>query len=80
MRNLLDRSTVRNPRRQRLAKHLHECGPRPVLEALLAVEAGQSLDATLEDFGRLPAPIYHALGADQLAIDSLAVINGGSAA
>src|SRR5262245_26343008 len=49
------------PRRQRLAAHLHRCGPRPVLEALLAVERGQSLDLVLEDFARLQPDIYEAV-------------------
>jgi hypothetical protein len=54
---------MRSARRIRLSTHLHAAGPRPVLEALLAVESGQDLDAVLEDFGRIPADIYHAVGA-----------------
>jgi hypothetical protein len=53
----------RTARRRHLSAHLHSAGPRPVLEALLAVESGQDLDAVLEDFGRIPAGIYHAVGA-----------------
>jgi hypothetical protein len=37
-----------------------------VLEALLAVEAGHSLDAVLEDFARLTPETYRAAGADML--------------
>lgn len=58
----------RSARRQRLVAHLWACGPRCILEALLAVEAGQSLDEVLEDFGRLPPEIYTAIGADKLPI------------
>ena len=54
---------LRSVRRRHLCTHLHSSGPRPVLEALLAVERGQDLDAVLEDFGRISADIYHALGA-----------------
>ena len=67
----------RNVRQQRLAKHLHACGPRPVLEALLAVAVGNQLDRVLDDFARLPPEVYWALGADRLAIDDVLVIDGG---
>jgi hypothetical protein len=53
----------RTSRRIRLSEKLHAAGPRPVLEALLAVAYGQDLDAVLEDFGRLHADYYHILGA-----------------
>jgi hypothetical protein len=62
-RRVIERRTAR---RQCLARHLQRCGPRPVLEALLAVEAGQSLDAVLEDFARLSPESYKAVGADIL--------------
>jgi hypothetical protein len=52
----------RSARRRYLCDHLHSAGPRPVLEALLAVESGQPLDDVLEDFARIPADIYHAVG------------------
>jgi hypothetical protein len=68
---------ARSARRQRLATKLHASGPRPVLEALIAVAAGARLDDVLEDFGRLPVEVYLALGADVLPIDSVAVIDGG---
>jgi hypothetical protein len=54
---------MRSARRRRLCAHLHSAGPRPVLEALIAVESGQPLDDVLEDFGRIPADIYYVLGA-----------------
>jgi hypothetical protein len=44
-------TNARSAQRRRLCAHLHSSGPRPVLEALLAVEAGQDLDEVLEDFG-----------------------------
>ena len=53
-RQLAFSNTARSPRRQHLARHLHACGPRPVLEALLEIEAGRPLDAVLADFARLP--------------------------
>jgi hypothetical protein len=70
--------TKRSARQQHLARHLHSCGPRPVLEALLALEEGQPLNAILEDFGRLPASPFKALGADLPPIDHLVLINGGT--
>ena len=75
-RRLGSTNSARNPRRQRLAAHLHRCGPRPVLEALLAVQEGQDLDVILEDFARLAAEIYDALGADVLPIDRLLLVDG----
>jgi hypothetical protein len=59
----------RNNRRQRQVAHLHAAGPRPVLEAILAVAAGQSIDAVLADFARVPVIIYHAIGANELPVD-----------
>jgi hypothetical protein len=52
--------------RQHLARSLWESGPRPVLEALLEVEAGRPLGAVLERYARIPAHIYRALGGDAL--------------
>jgi hypothetical protein len=67
----------RSIRRQRLVAHLAAAGTRPVLEALIAVEAGQPLDAVLTDFARLPTAAYRSVGADRLPMRSLAVIKGG---
>jgi hypothetical protein len=72
-----DRRDARNARRQRLALHLHNCGPRPTLEALLDVAGGRDLDETLEDFARLSATTYEAVGASDLPLNSLRVIKGG---
>ncbi len=58
----------RNARRVRLAEHLHRCGSRPVLEAMLDVAAGRDLDETLEDFARVPVEVYAAVGADAFPI------------
>lgn len=44
----------RSPRRQRQVLHLHRCGPRAILECLIAVERGQPVDDVLADFARLP--------------------------
>jgi hypothetical protein len=68
---------ARSPRRQRLVSHLHDAGPRPVLEALLAVEAGAQLDQVLEDFARVPISIYRAVGASDLAIGQMIVVEEG---
>lgn len=73
-RQLAFSNTARSPRRQHLARHLH-C---PVLEALLEIEAGRPLDAVLADFARLPAELYRVMGADVLAIDEWALVDGGA--
>ena len=44
----------------RQAQHLQRCGPRCILEAMLAVDRGDSLDAVLADFERLTPETYHA--------------------
>ena len=56
---------VANPRRQRAAEHLHNLGPRPVLEALAEVETGADLDRVLADFERIDAEMVAGLGADK---------------
>lgn len=53
---------IRDPRRQRLAAHLHRCGPRPVLEALQEVANGRPLDDVLADFGGLDSEVCRAVG------------------
>jgi hypothetical protein len=52
-----------------LVRHLVKCGPRPVLEALIQIEAGDALDEVLENFARLQPEVYAAVGADVLPID-----------
>ena len=69
MKCLSDFQSQRNTKRQRQARHLHDAGPRPVLEALLAVQGGADLDAVLADFARIPVSTYHAIGANELPID-----------
>jgi hypothetical protein len=69
-------SDPRSQQRQALVAHLHAAGPRPVLEALIAVEAGQPLDVVLADFARLRAAAYRAVGADQLPIRPLTLVKG----
>jgi hypothetical protein len=66
----------RNVRRQNLVAHLYACGPRPTLEALLAVAAGNDLDQVLEDFARLSAETYHRVGADRLPVKCELVLKG----
>ncbi|SRR6266852_3853923 len=70
------KDSKRTARRQRLAWHVYACGPRPVFEALLAVEAGQPLGEVLTEFARLPPAVYRALGADELPVGCLSVIDG----
>ena len=56
---------VASPRRQRAAEHLHNLGPRPVLEALAEVEAGADLDRVLADFERIDVEVVAELGGDK---------------
>jgi hypothetical protein len=58
----------RRAERQHQVAHLYAAGPRPVLEALLAVARGQCLDDVLADFARIPVSIYRMIGADELPI------------
>ena len=56
---------VADLRRQRAAEHLYSLGPRPVLEALVEVEAGAELDRVLADFARLDPETVRQLAGDQ---------------
>jgi hypothetical protein len=67
--DLGDFHSKRNVKRQRQIKHLVAAGERPVMEALIAVEAGDDIDTVLAAFARIPIHIYRALGADELPID-----------
>jgi hypothetical protein len=71
------RDLNRTSRRQRLVRHLIECGPRPVFEAMLQLEPGPKLDEVLERFCRIQPETYHALGADELPLEHVGVIDGG---
>jgi hypothetical protein len=53
----------RTRRRQYLSAQIHAAGPRPVLEAMIAVHEGAHIDDVLVDFARIPAEAYHAMGA-----------------
>ena len=57
--------TIASLRRQRAAEHLHNLGPRPVLEALAEVEAGADLDRVLADFTRLDPETVRQIGGDR---------------
>jgi hypothetical protein len=59
---------ARSAKRQRLVAHLHDAGPRPVLEALISVAQGKDIDQVLADFGRVAVSTYHAVGASELPI------------
>ena len=69
-------SDRRSIRRVHLSRHLHACGLRPLLEALIAVEQGHALDDVLADFARLPAETYRAVGADEFA-NQFRIVKGG---
>ena len=58
-------SLVASPRRQRATEHLHNLGPRPVLEALVEVEAGADLDRVLADFAQLEPKTVSRLGGNR---------------
>ena len=55
---------VASPRRQRAAEHLHNLGPRPVLEALVEVETGVDLDRVLAAFAQLEPKTVSRLDGD----------------
>ena len=67
----------RSARRQRLVAHLHAAGPRPVLEALISVAAGDDLDEVLADFARVPVATYRARRCRRAADCRLTIIKGG---
>ena len=50
--------TARSAHRYHQVDHLRLCGNRAILEALLAVEGGESIDSVLTDFSRLPPELY----------------------
>ena len=56
---------VADLKRQRQVAHLLSLGPRPVLEALVEVEAGADLDRVLADYARLDLEVVIALGGDK---------------
>ena len=56
--------TIASLRRQRATEHLHNLGPRPVLEALAEVEAGADLNRVLADFARLDPETVRQIGGD----------------
>lgn len=64
---------VSSLRRQRAAEHLHNLGPRPVLEALAEVEAGADLDRVLADYARLDLEVVTTLGGDKFPSNIFAV-------
>jgi hypothetical protein len=54
-------------RRQRLVLHLHRLGPSPLFHFLAEIEGGDSIQDTLETYGRLPVEFVRALGGDRFA-------------
>ena len=57
----------RSVRNQYLSKRLQAAGSRPILEALIDVENGRSVEDVLEDFARIPSSIYRLVGASSFA-------------
>ena len=64
---------VADLKRQRQVARLHSLGPRPVLEALVEVEAGADLDRVLADYTRLDLEVVIALGGDKFPPSIFAV-------
>jgi hypothetical protein len=73
----LSHSERYSPRRRHLVQHLYRGGPRPILEALLAMEKGERLDDVLADFASIPVSVYRAAGASEMLDDPLHAIEGG---
>lgn len=55
-----------SPARRRLTEHLRTLGARAILEALIAVERGATVDEALSDFGRLDVSMVRAVGGDRI--------------
>ena len=54
--------------RQHQAEHLHNLGPRPVLEALLEIGNGADLDEVLDRYQRLHLDTVKAVGGDSFNV------------
>ena len=67
--------SIRLPNRRPAEFFAFGCGASE--KAMLEVESGRPLDDVLARFTRIPPSIYHALGADELSIEHVAVIDGG---
>ena len=65
-------------RLQYLAARLHALGPRATYELLRELIAGADPFNRLEVYARLDPKILRALGGDELPIESLHVIDGGT--
>ena len=59
---------ARSVMRQQLVAHLVAAGARPVLEAIIAIEKGEPVDAVLAAFAKVPVSTYRSIGADVLPI------------
>ena len=64
----LDFGEARSTERQQGVAHLCAAGPRVVLEALLEVSRGKSLDTVLRRYGEIPLMVYRKTGAGVLPI------------
>jgi hypothetical protein len=72
-----DDAQPRSPVRLKLAHHLQQCGPRAILEALIAFESGQPVGAVLEDFARLRPETYSIATCVAELIAPVAIRDGG---
>ena len=59
---------ARSVERQQGVAHLVASGPRVVLEALIEVSRGKTLDDVLRRYSTIPISIYRAVGADVLPV------------
>lgn len=76
----MNQAAKHSPRRQHLARHLHELGPRAVFLALLDVEAGRPLDDVIESFGRVHPSLSRWAGGDRFPPQPLAPVRTVGAA
>jgi hypothetical protein len=67
-----------SPQRCRLVQHLRTLGDRAIVEALLEVERGGSVDDVLSEFGRLHIDALCAAGGHRFPPAPLTLIEGGA--
>ena len=59
---------ARSEERQQRIAYLYACGSRVVMEAMLEVSDGKSLDEVLTRYCEIPVSTYRIIGADVLPI------------
>jgi len=73
--NQVQSSGARRPRRRYLVAKLHALGPAPLAHFVAEIEAGADINATLEQYARLPADFVRAYGGNEFAAPF--IIDGG---